>query len=68
MQLAQVFTVMIASPSDVPEARTAVYESLADWNDANTRHRNVILLPMKWETTAVPQLGTDAQDIINRQL
>jgi len=68
MQLAQVFTVMIASPSDVPEARQAVYDSLTEWNDANTRHRNVVLLPLKWETSAVPQLGSDAQDIINHQL
>lgn len=68
MQLAQVFTVMIASPSDVSEARQAVYDSLAEWNDANTRNRNVILLPLKWETSAVPRLGRDAQDIINHQL
>lgn len=68
MQLAQVFTVMIASPSDVPDARQAVYEALTEWNDANTRHRNVILLPLKWETSAVPQLGSDVQAIINDQL
>jgi hypothetical protein len=68
MQLAQVFTVMIASPSDVADARQAVYDSLTEWNDANTRHRNVILLPLKWETSAVPQLGSDGQDIINHQL
>lgn len=68
MQIAQVFTVMIASPSDVPEARQAVYDSLAEWNDANTRNRNVVLLPLKWETSAVPRLGRDAQDIINHQL
>lgn len=59
---------MIASPSDVPEARQAVYDSLAEWNDANARTRNVILLPLKWETSAVPRLGGDAQEIINHQL
>lgn len=68
VQLAQVFTVMIASPSDVPVARQAVYDSLSEWNDANTRHRNVVLLPLKWETSAVPQIGRDAQAIINEQL
>lgn len=68
VHLAQVFTVMIASPSDVPDARQAVYDSLNEWNDANTRHRNVILLPLKWETSAVPQMGSDAQAIINDQL
>lgn len=68
MQLAQLISVMIASPSDVPEARRAVYDSLSEWNDANARNRNVILLPLKWETSAVPKLGTDAQEIINQQL
>ncbi|SMC62715.1 hypothetical protein SAMN06296429_106118 [Janibacter indicus] len=68
MHLAQVFAVMIASPSDVPEARQAVYDSLAEWNDASARTRKVILLPLKWETSAVPRLGGDAQEIINHQL
>ena len=68
MQLAQLVTVMIASPSDVPEARRAVHEALAEWNDANARRRNVVLLPLKWESSAVPELGGDGQQVINRQL
>lgn len=57
MQIANVINVMIASPSDVPEARKTVYESLAAWNDSNALHRNVILLPRRWETSAVPKMG-----------
>ena len=68
MQIANVINVMIASPSDVPEARQTVYESLASWNDSNTLHRNVILLPRRWETSAVPKMGDDAQEVINQQL
>ncbi|MCE0488136.1 hypothetical protein [Ornithinimicrobium sediminis] len=44
MQVAQVFTMMIESPLDVPEAPQAVFDSLAEWNDAHTRKRNVGLL------------------------
>lgn len=59
---------MIASPSDIPEARQTVYDSLSGWNDANALHRNVILLPRRWETSAIPKLGGDAQEVINHQL
>lgn len=68
MQMAQVVRVMIASPSDVPEARSAAYKALNDWNDANTRNRDFILLPLKWETSAIPSAGEDGQSVINRQL
>lgn len=36
--------VMIASPSDVSEAREAVYMALARWNEANTANRKVALI------------------------
>ena len=60
--------VMIASPSDVRDAREAVYTALARWNETNTSTRNVALVPLRWETGAVPMLGSDGQEIINRQL
>ena len=59
---------MIASPSDVSDARDAVHVALQQWNEANTRHRNVILLPLRWETSAVPSVGEDGQSVINSQL
>ena len=60
--------VMIASPSDVREAREAVYTALARWNETNTSTRNVALVPLRWETGAVPMLGGGGQEIINKQL
>lgn len=59
---------MIASPSDIADARQAVVEALLEWNDSNTLNRNVVLLPRRWETSAVPALGGDAQEVINEQL
>lgn len=59
---------MIASPSDVPEAREAVYEAIGRWNEANTRERGVVLVPLRWETGTVPLLGNHPQAIINHQL
>jgi len=60
--------VMIASPSDIAEARQAVYTALARWNETNTTTRNVALIPLRWETGTVPMLGGDPQAIINKQL
>lgn len=66
--LATVVYVMVASPSDVSDARQAVFLALSKWNDANTRGRGVVLFPLGWETDAVPELGDHPQAIINRQL
>ena len=58
---------MIASPSDVPEARDAVEGAIHSWNDANARTKQVILLPWRWETSSVPLLGGHPQKLINGQ-
>jgi hypothetical protein len=59
---------MIASPGDVAEERTIVTEEIHRWNDANASARQLVLLPVKWETHSTPQLGSHPQTIINRQL
>jgi hypothetical protein len=58
---------MIASPSDVPEARDAVERAIHGWNDANAVTKGVVLMPWRWESSAVPVLGGTAQELINGQ-
>ena len=65
--IASVLRVMIASPSDVPEARDAVEKAVYGWNDANARTKGVILQPWRWETSAVPVMGAHPQKLINAQ-
>lgn len=65
--VATVLRVMIASPSDVPEARDAVEKAVHGWNDANARNKSVILQPWRWETSAVPVMGAHPQKLINAQ-
>ncbi|MFC7925083.1 DUF4062 domain-containing protein [Microbacterium laevaniformans] len=65
---ATVVCVMIASPGDVAEAREATYSALNSWNDANATNRGIILLPLRWETSAVPETGNHPQDILNHQV
>jgi len=64
---ATVLRVLIASPSDVPDARDAVEDALHSWNRLHATTRNVVLLPWRWETNSVPLLGGHPQEIINAQ-
>jgi hypothetical protein len=65
---ANVLKVMIASPGDVTEERTIVTEEASRWNDVNATTRQLVLLPVKWETHSTPEYGAHPQTIINRQL
>src|SRR4051812_31537661 len=60
--------VMIASPSDVQEARDAAVRALESWNEANCANRRIALVPLRWETGSVPMLGEHPQAILNKQL
>jgi len=64
---AHVLSVMIASPSDLPQARDAVEEAIHGWNVAHSRNRQTVLLPWRWEDNAVPTLGDRPQALINAQ-
>ena len=64
---ATVLHVLVASPSDVPDARDAVEDALHSWNRLHATTRNVVLLPWRWETNSVPLLGGHPQEIINAQ-
>lgn len=65
---AKVFNVMIASPSDVASERNIVREVLYEWNTVNSIQRNIVLLPLGWETHTSPEMGERPQEIINKQI
>lgn len=65
---ATVVQVLIASPSDTSEHRDAIEGCLNRWNISRAVGSSVILLPRRYETSAVPQMGTDGQSVINNQL
>lgn len=58
---------MIASPGDVGDGREAVLRAITGWNEANTRARGVVVVPLRWESVA-PQAGDHPQAIINAAL
>src|SRR5699024_8825692 len=65
---ANVLQVLIASPGDTIEARDAVERALHGWNASRSEREQVILLPRRWETDAVPTMGSSGQETINAQL
>ncbi len=56
------------SPSDMAEERLAVAEAVNEWNAQHAAAEGVVLLPVKWETHALPTSGVRPQEAINRQL
>jgi hypothetical protein len=65
---ARVLLVLIASPGDTADARDAVERTITSWNRDRARSERVVLTPLRWEADAVPELGGDGQEVINRQL
>jgi hypothetical protein len=66
--LAAVYNVMIASPGDVTEEREIVRRVLHDWNNLHAEERQIVLLPIGWETDSAPGMDDTAQEIINQQV
>lgn len=66
--MAETYRVLVASPSDLAEERQSATEAINDWNAEHAVAEAVVLLPIKWETHAVPQSGVRPQEAINRQL
>lgn len=65
---AKVFNVMIASPGDVASERNIVREVIHEWNIVHSMKRNIVLLPLGWETHTSPEMGEPPQKIISKQI
>lgn len=65
---AHVLLVLIASPGDTLEERDAAERALHGWNASRAEREQIVLLPRRWENSAVPRLGGRAQSIINEDL
>lgn len=65
---ASVYRVMIGSPSDLSNERYAATEAVNEWNAQHADNEGIVLLPVKWETHALPTAGVRPQSAINTQL
>jgi hypothetical protein len=65
---AEIYRVLIASPSDLTEERQAATEAINEWNTQHAEAAGVVLLPVKWETNATPRSGVRPQEAINDEI
>ncbi len=65
---ATVFNVMIASPSDVDVERSIIRSVVYEWNNLHSLQKQIVLLPLGWDTHSYPALGNHPQTIINEQV
>lgn len=65
---ANVYRVMLASPSDVKEERDEFPQILDTWNALHSFHEKAVILPVKWETHSTPEMGDRPQAIINKRI
>ena len=65
---AEIYRVLIASPSDLTEERQVATEAINEWNSQHAAAEGVFLLPVKWETHATPRSGVRPQEAINDEL
>jgi len=63
-----VVRVFVASPGDTTEERNLVKEAVDDINRHHGRLENFRLDLLLWEEDSYPDVGADAQDVINRQI
>lgn len=64
---ALVVRVLVASPGDTAPERATIEQAIHNWNAARALGAKVILMPVRWEAHAVPELGDDAQTVVNEQ-
>jgi acetyl-CoA carboxylase biotin carboxyl carrier protein len=65
---AAVINVMIASPSDVQTELTVAREIIGAWNQVNSQHHKIVLMPLHWSTHSTPTMSDSAQAAINKQV
>ena len=68
MRKSKVYRVMIGFPSDLAEERQAATDAINEWNAQYAEAEGAVLLPVKWETHALPTSGVRPQSAINDQL
>jgi hypothetical protein len=65
---ATVYRILIASPGDLIKERKAAEEVIHAWNRQNSLSKNIVLLPVLWESSSAPDMSNKAQDVLNTQI
>lgn len=65
---ANIYNVMLASPSDVTDELKIAREVIFEWNNVNSFSRKIVLHPINWEYSSYSSFNDKPQEVINQQL
>jgi len=65
---ADVYRIMIGTPSDINEEIEIIKERIYEWNNIHSYMQSIVLLPMHWANDTYPNIGDHPQKIINKQV
>jgi hypothetical protein len=65
---AKVIKVMIATPGDVAKERQLIRDTVYEWNYVHSEDKDIVLMPVGWESHASPSMGERPQAVINKQV
>lgn len=68
MYQANVYRIMIGSPSDIKEEITIAREVLSNWNNLHSEQNKMVLLPLHWSFSSYPSMERKPQKSIDKQL
>jgi len=68
MYQANVYRIMIGSPSDIKEEITIAREVLNHWNNLHSEQNKMVLLPLHWSFNSYPSMERKPQKSIDKQL
>lgn len=65
---ANIISIFISSPGDVPEDRNLIVRTISGWNQRNGESRRVFFQPLTWEQMVAPDRGGSGQEVIDAQI
>jgi len=68
MYQANVYRIMIASPSDIQEEIKGAFSVLNHWNDLHSEKNKMVLLPLHWSISSFPAAGEHPQKLLDKQV
>ena len=63
-----IYRIFVASPSDVTPERECLDGVISEVNQLNGKSKGIRFELIRWETHTYPDIGTDSQEVINKQI
>ena len=68
MYQANVYRIMIGSPSDIKEEVQTAIDVLKHWNNLHSEQNKIVLLPLHWSISSYPASGKHPQKLLDKQV